>query len=273
MKWFQHKANGQNGIRMRSACEEIGHHTAYSCFFRLLELFSERYDGGEPVVKLNIKTIKKTWKCSSKNAEKYLNCLSSNGLVFYKFFDNNADFLEVKIPEMSDFIDEYTRKKLRKSAQNPAKVRPKSGQRTERKSGQSAKKPKQTNPDNILTHWLSDLWNDQRGKLPEVRKITTKRLKVIKQRIKEYPDKKEWLEAIHKLRDSDFCNGLNDRSWVADFDFLMKPDSMAKILEGRYDNRRLISKADMNLYKNKKQAQRVAAQMCDSDTDYSEVGI
>ena len=36
---------------------------------------------------------------------------------------------------------------------------------------------------------------------------------------------------------SDFCNGKNDRGWKANFDFLLRPNTHIKAMEGAYDNR------------------------------------
>jgi hypothetical protein len=37
--------------------------------------------------------------------------------------------------------------------------------------------------------------------------------------------------------ESDFLKGANDRNWVADFDWIMNDTNMAKILDGKYENR------------------------------------
>lgn len=88
------------------------------------------------------------------------------------------------------------------------------------------------------THWLVELWNKYRGKLPAARvPVSASRLKTIQARVKQEPDKLNWEECIRRMSESHFCNGLNDRAWVADFGFLIKPDTINKVLEGKYDNR------------------------------------
>jgi len=44
-----------------------------------------------------------------------------------------------------------------------------------------------------------------------------------------------WRDALARLIESPFCRGENDRGWVADFEFFIKPDTVAKALEGVYD--------------------------------------
>lgn len=94
------------------------------------------------------------------------------------------------------------------------------------------------NPSGKKSHWLIEVWNQNRGKLPEARKsISESRRKKILARIKQEPDRKDWEEVIQRLSASDFCNGKNDNGWVADFGFLIKPETFTATLEGRYDNR------------------------------------
>lgn len=72
--------------------------------------------------------------------------------------------------------------------------------------------------------------------LPEVRSLSDGRRKAIKARIRT-----RGVEEIHKAfvmaEESDFLKGANDRNWVADFDWIMNDTNMAKILDGKYENR------------------------------------
>ena len=58
-----------------------------------------------------------------------------------------------------------------------------------------------------------------------------------KQRLREVPDLTRWAAAIRRAAASPFCRGDNDRAWLADIDFLLRPDTLAKIEEGKYDPR------------------------------------
>ena len=44
------------------------------------------------------------------------------------------------------------------------------------------------------------------------------------------------MEVIKQAAKSDFLNGRNDRGWIADFDWLMRPNNFVKVLEGNYNN-------------------------------------
>ena len=67
--------------------------------------------------------------------------------------------------------------------------------------------------------------------LAKVCKLTPKRRKSI-----EYAAKNFNLDEIfHKVAASPFLCGNNGRGWRADFDWIMKPDNLLQIFEGKYD--------------------------------------
>jgi len=84
---------------------------------------------------------------------------------------------------------------------------------------------------------LVKIWEQHRGKLPSVKKLTASRKRKCVLRWKE-GTAGEWEEAVRKLAASDFCNGKNENGWRASFDFLLRPDTLAKALEGVYDNKK-----------------------------------
>lgn len=45
----------------------------------------------------------------------------------------------------------------------------------------------------------------------------------------------EWRRIIERVNASTFCRGENDRGWRADPEFILRPDSADKVLEGKYD--------------------------------------
>jgi hypothetical protein len=86
---------------------------------------------------------------------------------------------------------------------------------------------------------LADLWNSHCGQLPKIRecKKGTTRHKQAEARWKEKPDEHHWIQVIRRVSMSDFCLGNSDSGWRADFDWLIRPGTETKILEGKYDSR------------------------------------
>lgn len=80
-----------------------------------------------------------------------------------------------------------------------------------------------------------EIYNTYCTNLPQVQKLTDKRNKAIDSFLKEFSI--EQLEEICKIANiSEFLTGNNDRSWKADFDFIMRSDKATAILEGKYSN-------------------------------------
>ena len=84
---------------------------------------------------------------------------------------------------------------------------------------------------------IAMLWNQlKHNAMPQVRACGSSRKKHAELRWKENPCENFWTEVITRIGDSDFCRGKNQRAWIADFDFLIRPETAHKVLEGKYDN-------------------------------------
>jgi hypothetical protein len=88
---------------------------------------------------------------------------------------------------------------------------------------------------------LAGLWNAIEPPLPRCLELTTDRKKRARKRLKERPFD-QWRAVVARIGASDFCRGLipsrtGDIPWVATFDWLLKPETAVKVLEGKYDNR------------------------------------
>lgn len=88
---------------------------------------------------------------------------------------------------------------------------------------------------------LGEIWNEFCGALPKVRRperLSAGRQKLAASRWRENPNREYWIAVVQKIAASSFCRGVNDRGWKADFDFLLRPDTAEKTLEGKYDDRK-----------------------------------
>lgn len=92
---------------------------------------------------------------------------------------------------------------------------------------------------------ILEIWNSYKDeKFPTVSELTSgsTRYKNASARWTEKPDRDYWVGVIIKLNHSLFAKGDNDRGWVADFEFLVRPDNHFRILEGKYDRCHLSGK-------------------------------
>jgi hypothetical protein len=93
--------------------------------------------------------------------------------------------------------------------------------------------PKSPKGDSELFEKIVKAWNGIDG-VVHCSELTTKRRKVLKTRLAE----PGWLEKARKafveITKSNFCKGGGDTGWRADFDWFLQPDSVTKIIEGKY---------------------------------------
>ncbi|AFA50246.1 hypothetical protein [Acetobacterium woodii] len=94
-----------------------------------------------------------------------------------------------------------------------------------------ARKPGKVELNNVV-----DEFNQVVSRLPKVTALTPKRRNTIQQRIKEH-GRESVSVCFFKAGKSDFLCGINERGWVASFDWIMKSENFVKILEGNYDNK------------------------------------
>lgn len=77
-------------------------------------------------------------------------------------------------------------------------------------------------------------------KIPQIHKLDDARKAALTARVKDY-GKEVIPKLFEKAKVSNMLNGMNNRGWVANFDFLFSPSGFRKTLEGNYDNRERIS--------------------------------
>ena len=71
-------------------------------------------------------------------------------------------------------------------------------------------------------------------KMSKVQVLSEMRKKHIHARLTEF-GREKITEAFRIAGQSSFLNGVNDRAWKADFDWMVKPENFIKVMEGKYD--------------------------------------
>ena len=82
-----------------------------------------------------------------------------------------------------------------------------------------------------------DFWN-QHTSLTKCLVLSDKRRHSLLSRLKDPFFVENWKAAMDKIPESAFCMGRNERGWRANFDWFLQPDTVAKIIEGKYDSQR-----------------------------------
>lgn len=83
---------------------------------------------------------------------------------------------------------------------------------------------------------LVKIWNANRGTLPAVKACGSTRRRQAQARWREKPDPDYWASVVKRISASGFCRGENRNGWLANFDFLVRPETQHKALEGQFDS-------------------------------------
>lgn len=99
----------------------------------------------------------------------------------------------------------------------------------------SDEKPSASHSEEQIFTTIRELFNSVCGSYPRLVKMSEKRKKAIRARLRTGYTLEDFRTLFKKAEASDFLKGKNDRNWSADFDWLICDSNMAKTLEGRYD--------------------------------------
>lgn len=84
---------------------------------------------------------------------------------------------------------------------------------------------------------LVKLYHEKCTGMPQVKILSESRKKVVKARVKEH-GKVIVAEMIEEAGKSPFLNGVNNRGWTANFDWIFKPSNFVKIIDGCYSQKK-----------------------------------
>ena len=82
---------------------------------------------------------------------------------------------------------------------------------------------------------IQELFNSICISLPSVNNLSDSRKEEITARLKKY-SLEQFEELFINAENSEFLKGANNRKWVATFDWLIKDENFAKVLDGNFNN-------------------------------------
>ena len=85
----------------------------------------------------------------------------------------------------------------------------------------------------------ADIWNEELGEvLPKVQMMTDARAKRLRPLLNKFfgGKRSRWRAYCQKIRNTPFLLGAGSTGWKANFDWAIKPQNVAKVLEGNYDD-------------------------------------
>ena len=102
------------------------------------------------------------------------------------------------------------------------------------KGGKSSAPPSDQTPYKAIV----ELYHEICISYPKLRNVSDNRKKAIAARWKEYGhDLGTFRELFELAETSPFLKGKNQKNWTADFNWLMNSENMAKVLEGKYNDK------------------------------------
>lgn len=99
--------------------------------------------------------------------------------------------------------------------------------------------------DSTSPQQIVELYNSICKSFPSVKTLSEARKKNIKARLKTYT-LENFKEVFERAEASSFLKGDNERKWTATFDWLIKDENIAKVLDGNYDDKQGNSSFDFN---------------------------
>lgn len=90
---------------------------------------------------------------------------------------------------------------------------------------------------NLPLSTIVDAYHSICVSFPKVRTLTENRKKALNARLRTGYTLEDFQRLFEMAERSDFLKGKNNRNWSADFDWLIKDANMAKVLEGKYENK------------------------------------
>lgn len=105
-------------------------------------------------------------------------------------------------------------------------------------SSEKRAKPQKVPP---CPYWeIVKIYHEELPDLPQVKKLTKQREKYLLYTWREetkHQNLSWWRKYFQVVRSSDFLIGKTGGTWKADFEWLIKPDNLARVIEKRYINR------------------------------------
>lgn len=129
---------------------------------------------------------------------------------------------------------------LQPTNDHKSKVKESKGKESRGNTDARDARPAESDSNSVPFEKIKELYNTICKSFPKIKVIDGERRKAVSARWKTYSSIEVFEELFSKTQASDFMKGSNDRNWTADFDWVMKPTNMAKVLEGKYDNDRMM---------------------------------
>lgn len=171
--------------------------------------------------------------------------LEASGRPLIPISEKTDEAAEGGISEKEEETEKEKKTSPAPPLKNKEKDKEKERQRGEAYASLSSSSKEENDPfeeareEKVFCDWaaLAAYWNERRGLMPRLSVWSERRKAAVRARIREAGGLEAVRAAIDKAAESDFLQGKNQRGFVADFDWVMRPANFAKVIDGNYDRR------------------------------------
>ena len=167
----------------------------------------------------------KNGKCHSEDGK--------NGKCYFSHTEKKSEMAKMAIEDEEEEKDKKTKTVSHSSLRSECSV-PETGFGDSENGRPDEKIPAQREQTNYKA--VVDSYNSLCKSFPKVTKLSERRRKAIRARLKEY-SLAEIEKAFALAEESEFLKGANNRNWMASFDWIISDSNLPKVLEGKYANR------------------------------------
>lgn len=104
------------------------------------------------------------------------------------------------------------------------------------KKGKTARKEQHPtfNAEGLITYWNRRI-RETGSRMPQIHRLNRTRIALIEARLLEYDgDTRKIRDAFEQAFASPYLNGAGKRHWVADFDWILRPENFSRVLDGSF---------------------------------------
>lgn len=104
------------------------------------------------------------------------------------------------------------------------------------KKGKTAKKEQRPtfNAEGLITYWNRRI-RETGSRMPQIHRLNRTRIALIEARLLEYDgDTRKIRDAFEQAFASPYLNGAGKRHWVADFDWILRPENFSRVHDGSF---------------------------------------
>jgi hypothetical protein len=243
MEWFKHATGSHEDPDISDAWDTFGD-AGPVIFWTILEVFGSEYshlkDGW---LTLSIPYFERKLRRKCKKTEKILEFFQKRERIFFKIDQNS---ISLTIPKFIKIASNWTTRPQAKPTALPTEAPTEARHAKEEEEKRIEKDmcpPAPPLNGNCPHQEIINLYHEILPQLPQVKLWTDSRKKTLQCRWKEEKERQNldwWRKYFKDVKQSPFLLGENERKFRADLEWLIAIKNMAKVLEGKYTQKKSI---------------------------------